>query len=112
MRILTRAEMASVTPLPDPEDIEAENRRQHLYAMANAVGKLVPDGWKVEPDVRDGPALLFTHEASLEVFHILISVSETMGRGLDNVALQVLRRFVARLTEQVLESEREGHGDK
>jgi len=107
MRILTRAEMEAVTPRVNPEDIEAENRRQYLYALSKEVNKLLPAGWKSNPDESNGPALLFLHEASLEVFRVLVPIARRKCHTASTHAVQILGVFINRLTEQFLEYERE-----
>lgn len=106
MRILTRAEMEAVMPPVDPQDIEAENRRQYCYALTKEVAALLPPGWGVAPDASDGPALLFNHEASLEAFRVLLPVNDRTGRTVHTHAIRILGQFIARLTAQILEYER------
>ena len=107
MRILTRAEMEAVAPRVNPEDIEAENRRHYLYALAEEVNKLLPPGWKAKPDGSNGQALLFLHDASLEVFRVMVPITKRRCSTASTHAIQVLGVFIGKLTDQFLEYERE-----
>jgi len=97
-RTLTRSELEAIEPPADPNDVEAENHRHGMYALAHTVLDLLPPGWTTSPDVRNGDALLCVYRNRVS---ILVKLDKRCARSWRSSARVVVKRLIIEMAEQL-----------